>query len=198
MEDKKYNITRQDVINEAYDKCLTEMYAKSQPSANFKELCEKYAGTNEHIFERYYLSQEEFNYILNKYVDAYGLHDKRKEFIDLIIENLQGEYSVDNYVGPHTDEYGYHPGYRSYKTESPLKDYIGEDNANKVFEVLNERKNFYYTSLEETRFKSSIALGCSPNSNEDSVKEYWEKQGVDLKIDPRHNDYNFFWEEENL
>ena len=33
-----YNINREDIIEEAYMKCMTEMYAKAQPSANFSEL----------------------------------------------------------------------------------------------------------------------------------------------------------------
>ena len=64
-------LNRDNIIQRAVQECLEEMYAKAQPSANYKELIEKVKSgeiedSNENpVYNRYYLSQEEFEYIRN-------------------------------------------------------------------------------------------------------------------------------------
>ena len=60
MPKKKFNIDRSSVIEQAILECLTEMYAKAQPSADFNELMKLYKGTNKPFYQWYYLSEEEF------------------------------------------------------------------------------------------------------------------------------------------
>ena len=67
MPKKKFNINRSFILEQAVLECLTEMYAKAQPSADFNELMKLYKGTNKPFYQWYYLSEEEFKYILNKY-----------------------------------------------------------------------------------------------------------------------------------
>ena len=73
-----------------------------------------------------------------------------------------------------------------------LKDKIGEDAVNKVFEVLKERNNFYKTNIEKERFCTTIALGCSPTSNVKTVLEHWGN----IEIKPRHLTEDEFWTED--
>ena len=63
MSKKNFKINRSSVIEQAVLECLTEMYAKAQPSADFNKLMYTYKGTNVPFFEWYYLSFEEFKYI---------------------------------------------------------------------------------------------------------------------------------------
>ena len=70
-------LDRDNIIQRAVHECLEEMYAKAQPSANYKELIEKVKSgkiedSHENpVYNRHYLSQEEFEYIKNKYIEAY-------------------------------------------------------------------------------------------------------------------------------
>ena len=60
-------LDRDEIIGRAYDDCMSEMYAKAQPSADFKQLVEdvksgKIIDSNENpVYNRYYLSYEEFH-----------------------------------------------------------------------------------------------------------------------------------------
>ena len=53
-------------------------------------------------------------------------------------------------------------------------------------------KEFYRFNREENSFSTSIALGASPTSNPESVKEYWKSQGIDIEIEERNP--LLFWE----
>ena len=66
------------ILNEAIEACLCEMYRYSQPSADYdklKEEAKEYPEEEKEFptFKRYYLSTEQFKYILNKYAKAYHL-----------------------------------------------------------------------------------------------------------------------------
>jgi hypothetical protein len=54
--------------------------------------------------------------------------------------------------------------------------------SHKVIQYIEDCQNFYRFDREEQGFDSSIALGCSPTSNKEVVKEYWKKQGVEVNI----------------
>lgn len=192
MPKKKFNIDRSSIIEQAILECLTEMYAKAQPSADFNELIKLYKGTNKPFYQWYYLSEEEFKYILNKYLEAYKIKDKRQDYLDLIIDDLKNGYYVNVYKNAWTDEYGFHPGYKDYKEEKSLIKKIGEDTANKVFDILEERNHYYKVNLEENKFTSTIAFGCSPTSNVKTVLEHWGN----IEIKPRHLTEDEFWEED--
>ena len=192
MSKKNFKIDRSSVIEQAILECLTEMYAKAQPSADFNKLMELYKGTNKPFYQWYYLSEEEFHYILNKYLEAYKIKDNRQDYLDLIIDNLKNGYYVNVYKKAWTDEYGFHPSYKDYKEEKSLIEKIGEDTANEVFDILKERNNYYKVNLEENKFTFTIALGCSPTSNAKTVLEHWG----DIEINPRHLTEDEFWAEE--
>ena len=192
MQNKKFNIDRSSVIEQAILECLTEMYAKAQPSTDFNELMKLYKGTNKPFYQWYYLSEEEFKYILNKYLEAYKIKDNRQDYLDLIIDDLKNGYYINVYKKAWTDKYGFHPGYKDYKEEKSLIEKIGEDTANEVFDILKERNNYYKVNLEENKFTFTIALGCSPTSNAKTVLEHWGN----IEIKPRHLTEDEFWEED--
>ena len=76
---KFFRLTRNDVIKKAYDECLTEMYAKAQPPLDYMDTVRRIKKGEEvetkldPLYQRHYLSQDEFHYILNKYIEAYGM-----------------------------------------------------------------------------------------------------------------------------
>ena len=204
-----YNINREDIIDEAYMKCMTEMYAKAQPSANFSELLDGVKNGTivdtpyDKVFERYYLSYEEFHYILKKYIDVYGMTEKWSDYLDTVERYFTGDGRKDIWIAEKTDEDGYrHPGYRSSEVVPHIKDtihnilnqYINDNNSQEILDKITKEvlsyvencKNYYRYDREEHNFSARVALGCSPTSNKDSVTEYWKKQGVDVEIVERN------------
>ena len=71
---------------------------------------------------------------------------------------------------------------------------LSEDITKIVMESISNCKDFYRFDREESSFSAGIALGASPTSNPDSVKEYWKSQGVDINIEERNP--LLFWEKD--
>lgn len=210
-------LDRQKILDEAYERCMEEMYLKAQPSVSYKQLVQdlkdgKIEDTPKNpIYNRYYLSQEEFKYILNKYIKAYRIQEEWTSNIELLEKYLTEGGTKDKYIAAHTDEYGYHPGYRGYDTVKPIKKQIEDfiehtalnyakgflsGNINKiVMNTIKDCKEFYRFDRECSSFSASIALGASPTSNPESVKEYWKSKGVDIEIEERNP--LLFWERDN-
>ena len=208
-------IDRNKILDEAFERCMEEMYLRSQPSASYKELVEGVKnGTIEDskanpIYNRYYLSHEEFKYVLDKYIKAYRIQEEWHSNIELLEKYLNGGGTKDKWIPERVDEDGFkHPGYRGYEAVPPiktqisevLKKYVGETNCeevrdeitNSIMNTIINCKEFYRFDREESSFSASIALGASPTSNPDSVKEYWKSQGVDIEIEERNP--LLFWE----
>ena len=209
-------LNRDKILDEAFERCMEEMYLRAQPSVSYKELVEGVKnGTIEDsktnpIYDRYYLSHEEFKYILDKYIKAYRIQEEWHSNIELLEKYLTEGGTKDKYIKAHTDEDGnYHPGYRGYEKVPSLKNQIidflkrnvtadyditqlGEDITKIAMDNINDCKEFYRFNREENSFSTSIALGASPTSNPDSVKEYWKSQGIDIEIEERNP--LLFWE----
>ena len=168
------------IMQEAIIRCYREMYRKAQPRGNFDELRRKVKNgeipKDTRIYERYYLPQKEYEYIVNKYVKAYGFSKQWDSDVDLILSNLKD--------GAYYETYDESCSRTSGKTK-PLKNIIGEKNANKVIEIIENLKMFYAFDRKESIFRASVALGCSPTSNPNTVKEYWKSQGVDIEINEK-------------
>ena len=205
-------LDRQEIMERAYDECLTEMYAKSQPSVDYHQLIEDARngkiGKDERVYERYYLSQEEFLHIRDKYVKAYGMEATWKSNIELLEQYLTEGGNKDKYIEAHTDEYGYHPGHRGYEKVDSIKkqfnailaDYnlYNENMLNKLYDCLmntiKDCKEYYRFDREESDFNYSVGLGPSPCSNIDTVKEYWKEQGID--VDPVEPNPYLIWQKD--
>ena len=93
----KTMLDRNDILSKAYMECMTEMYAKAQPSVDFIKLNEDLKNgiitesNADPIHDRYYLSQEEFHYILNKYCNAYGMTESWKNNMETVTRYFSGE-----------------------------------------------------------------------------------------------------------
>ena len=87
LENKLYvMINKEKILEEAIKNCMREMYKKAQPSEDWDHIVYKYQSgeisKDEIVYDRYYLSQEEFTYILNKYLHAYRLEDRWPEYVE--------------------------------------------------------------------------------------------------------------------
>lgn len=126
-------LDRQKVLSKACHDCYREMYAKSQPPGDYDEYVRQYrAGQlrdddKDRVYNRHYLSKEEYEYIMEKYIDAYGMREKWSEYVDMVKAYFDKDAIKDKYIEETTDEYGdYHPGYRGYEHLPHFKAVISE------------------------------------------------------------------------
>lgn len=208
-------ISRTDVMARAYTECLNEMYFKSQPSASYDGYIEKLRNgeinLEDKIYERHYLADEEYRYILDKYVDAYGMNYKWRNYVDTVIDYLNDGATCDKWIEDECDEDGnlVSPGHRGYdklpsiakiftdiikeeKEKGTNDDKLGETLLDAVKKRIEMCRDFYRFDREESDFRCSIALGASPTTNKNTVKEYWKEHGVDVDI--KEHDLDHLWE----
>ena len=160
-------MTRDNVISDAIEKCLKELYTLAVPSVTWEEFekeCIEYSEKykkweserkeNENKsrkecigpapYEFYYLPREIMKDICDSYVYAYKL-DNQQELLDTIetLKNYCKKPIVDKYVNDWTDETGFHhPGYR---------DYDHPDNLEKeIFSILKENSNYWKSAIGES------------------------------------------------
>ena len=204
-------LDREEVLCKAYEDCIREMFAKAQPSADWDNIIEEYkAGKIDEkkdgpIYDRHYLSAEEFKYILDKYMKAYRIESEWKENVEVVEEYLNKGGHKDKYIDSWEDEHGHHPGYRSYEDVPPLKEHIekiiydeydgngeiaervAQDITNKVMELIATCKNYYSFNMDEQKFRNTLAMCATPTSNAETVKKWWkEHYDVDIEIE-EHN-----------
>ncbi len=209
-------LNRREILKKAVHDCMCEMYKKAQPSADLDQIIEDYKagkiGKDERVYERYYLSQEEFLYIRDKYKEAYRIKEEWKPNIEVLEKYLVEGGLKDKYIPEEVDEDGMrHPGYRSSEKVPPLKELIldimkdfdmseaaaevGEQIYDKVMETIKNCKDFYMFDREERDFDIGVALGASPTSNPGDVKKWWkENKALDIEIEERNP--LLFWEKE--
>ena len=210
-------IDRRGMLDRAYHECMSEMFAKAQPSANYDELLAGVAnGTiidndKNPVYRRYYLSYEEFHYILDKYKKMYNIESDWEFHMETIEKYFTGDGRKDVWIPDETDENGNikRTGYRSSESVPHIKDtirfklnsYLDDSNVlrditkditKEVLSYIDNCKNYYRFDREEQGFSASVALGCSPTSNKEQVIEYWATQGIDVEISDR-NPY-LFWD----
>jgi hypothetical protein len=186
--------TREDILEQACIECLTEMYAKAQPPLDFKQYYEDVKSgkiaQNDKVYERHYLSSEEINYIVNKYINLYAIDNQWVEHSDLIFKYLkEGGIKVV-----------YENNKREYVNQDPLHNVIKqvlvdhdvldtellEDLINSVFNIIINCKLFYKLDKELQSFKNTIYLGASPCSNKESVIQYWADKNININIEDRN------------
>lgn len=200
-------INRDEILKEALHKCFVEMYRWSQPSIDIDELFKNgYKDSRESpLYEKHYLSQKNFEYIRQTYMDAYGIKDNWDDTFEILIKQLKEGGIEDDYKPATKDK----PGYRDYKKVLPLEEVItcpGEMNT--IIDYIKKCQNFFKGHSRETnQFSCSVALGGSPTSNAKEVEEYWHNNGrpdfviKDYKIEDiiwgsEENDYGPLTEEE--
>ena len=200
-------VTRENILDKAYHDCMCEMYKKAQPSADFDQLIKDVNdgkiedGPHNPVYNRYYLSFDEFEYIRDKYIDAYGIREKWTDYLNVVKRYFNGDGRKDVYINETIDEDGFkHRGYRSSESVLHIRDAVNEilkdkidDSttisdkiANIVNEYITNCQNYYRFDREESSFSCSVSLGCSPTCCAKSVIEYWKNNGVDIKIEERN------------
>lgn len=212
-------LDREEVLVQAVKDCYREMFAKAQPAADWDNLNVEYKEgkideeKDGPVYNRHYLSMEEYMYILNKYLEAYRIKGEWKDDIEVLEEYLNQGGSKDKYIEAHTDENGdYHPGYRGYEEVPPLKnmilkemyDWLDDENqcngaaeniTKIVMDIIATCKNFYSFNMDEQKFRNTLAMGATPTSNAETVKKWWkEHYDVDIEIEERNP--LLFWEKE--
>jgi hypothetical protein len=208
-------LDRAKVLRKAYEDCMREMYAKSQPVGDYDEYVRQYqtgelTDDDERVYNRHYLSREEYDYILDKYVDAYGMKEKWSDYVDTVKEYFGDDAPNDKYIEAYVDENGnHHSGYTGYEKLPNFKNVVSDilsnnsDNSNedisqKIYDAVMNRietcKRFYRFDREESGFHVNIGFGASPTFNKEVVKKYWKEHGVDVEIEDR--DPNRFWEKD--
>jgi len=215
-------LDRELVLSKAVEDCYREMFAKAQPAADWDNLIQEYkAGKIDEekdgpVYNRHYLSMEEYIYILDKYLDAYHVKSEWNDHIDILKEYLIKGGSKDKYIKEHTDENGnYHPGYRGYEKVAPMYDHIKEILFNefgenwheildkkahqitdKIIELINTCQDFYRFNMDECKFRNTLAMGATPTSNAETVKKWWKDHyNEDIEIEERNP--LLFWEYDN-
>lgn len=203
-------INREEVLSKAYNECIREMFAKAQPAADYDNLIEEYrtGKINEDkdgpVYNRHYLSQEEYVYILNKYLDAYNIKSEWQDHADVIIDYLEKGGYTDKYITNVDKETGIETHSREAENVPPLKDHIleimnefdssevtkevGEKIYDKTMELISMCKNFYKFNMDETKFRNTLALfSATPTSNKETVKKWWKDHyDVDIEIEERN------------
>ena len=137
-------ITRRDVLADAINKCIRELYSLAQPEVNYDDFVEEnkiylekekeyyslpkdnrpsyheYMGPKPYEF--YYLPRKIFKEIADSYVDAYKL-DEKQELLDTIqiLKKYCEEPIVDKWIEGDDDE----PGHREYEYSDNLEKEVG-------------------------------------------------------------------------
>lgn len=177
-------LTDKQFRDERLVRCLDEMYQASQPPISWKELLEKQKQhPTEQIFNQHYLSQEESNYIIDKYIDLYNLKDPFKDYCDLLIRDLDG-CNKSIYV----EGDGNKPGYRSYEKVPSLAESIGKENLQKVKNFIEMRKYFYRFNGAAENFRFNI-WNMAPCTNKEIVINYYLSKGTPINITETPKEY---------
>lgn len=176
-------ITRDDILNQAYQECIVELFKWSQPSIDINELIKNgYKDDGEiPLYRQHYLSQSNFRIIQDRYMSAYGIIDTWDETFDTIKNQLLNGGIEDDYKKGTLEK----PAYRDYKKVLPLKEVISNPkDIDTVIEYIEKCQNFFKGHCMETnRFNMSTCLGCSPTTNPKEVEIYWQHNGrPDFKI----------------
>ena len=210
-------LTRDEILSKAVHDCMREMYAKAQPEADWDNILEEYRTgkltKDDRVYERHYLSMDEFLYICDKYKEAYNIKKTWVPNLEFLEELLTEGGLKDKYNPDWTDKYGiHHPGYRSAEHVKPIKEQIidvlkenhvsdvAEEEAQKITDIImntiKNYKDFYKFDREEDSFNISTSLGASPCSNAETVKKWWkDNYNQDIEIEERNP--KLFWYRDN-
>lgn len=212
-------ITRRDVLSQAVDACMKELYSYAYPHIEWDDflLENKIYNANKKEgpapFEFYYLPKEIMKDICDSYIFAYQI-DSQQELLNTIsiLKDYCENPIVDKHISEYTDENGdYHPGYRDYdhpdNLEKEIYKYLDSnftgaefENAeilqDKFFEFLDMAGNFYKWNADLNSFNMSIYLGASPNTSKEEVIENWKKyRNKDIEIDDEQIKKEYYGED---
>ena len=150
-------INRKDLLNRSVKECLTEMYRQATPSADFS----KY-GTDPDFYKHYYLSNKKYKEIIDQFMRIYRLNSF-EESVNYLTYCIKMEYKELRAENIKVIE------------ESSIKE---EPLLNLIQEIYNK----YEWKGEESWFRMEV-MRISPNSNKETVIEYWKNNGKNINID---------------
>lgn len=175
--------TRKNVLGQAIDECVAEMFKWAQPSIDINELIKNGFKDDEKmpLYQKHYLSSNNFQFIKDSFMSAYGVTDDWDDTFDTIYRQLTEGGIEDDYKPKEGDR----PGYRDYKKVDPLKEHLKTpEDFDTIIEYIKKVQKFFKGHCRESNsFSMTVCLGCSPTSNPKEVEEYWKANGrPDFKI----------------
>ena len=190
-------ITRRDVIADAADKCMKELYSLAQPTITWEDFIKENKEFIKREEEYYKLPKEVLKEIVDNYIYAYEI-DEHQNLLDTI--DLLKKYCDDPIEEFYHPGEGESPGYRDYRHPdnlvtcliSELKEYASSDISEEIvykakdlfFKFLDMAGKFYNSHWWLNSFNTTVYLGASPNSNKEAVIENWKKyRNKDIEID---------------
>lgn len=172
MEEYGHCISRSKVIKEAVYNMIREMYFRAQPPIDFKFYEEAYKNRildakKDHYYDWHYLPEKVQTQIVDDYLEAYGANDQFKKWCKFLMENFKegGHRTV------YKDIFGDGKPTRTGEETEKLDELIGEENAEKVYKLMEDFMEFYRTDMDEMSIRCGI-FHC-PTSNPKSVIEKW-------------------------
>lgn len=144
--------TREEVLVQAYEECLRDLYLNSEPPIDIKELIDSgfKDDENDPLRNKHFIDKETFTEIVEDTKYAYGIIDHFHDNLELIKSDLKNGPTV------RTSKY-------EYTALKPLKEEIGEEAYNKVMEYIDAIYNYYRKDYDVSKFDFSIFLGASPS-----------------------------------
>ena len=145
--------SRDELLIEAYDGCLRELYLNSEPPIDLNDLIEEGFVDDEKnpLRAKHLIEDEVMEDIIEDFMYSYGIRDSFHDNLEIIKHDLEH--------GPFLRESKY-----SMIQLPSLKEEIGEEHYNTVMEYLDTMAKFYRHDREWTSFRTSIHLGASPNT----------------------------------
>lgn len=169
-------ITRDEVLVEAVNKCLQELYSNVQPKVTWTDFIQEnreYVEGTPLPCEFYYIPKKLMEEIVSDYVYAYDLNPKLKDTINILIDYLKEPINI-----------GYENNTRKYVTGESIVNRIGEDAFNMVVKYLTDAGDFYRWDADLQKFYHNIYLGASPSTSKEQVINNWKKyRNKDITID---------------
>ncbi len=184
-------ITRDKVISKAAHDMICEMYRRAQPSVDFDMYLECFKqGILDPdkcpIHNWHYLPMKVQVQIVEDYLKAYGASDQFKKWAEFLLDNFKngGHRTV------YKDIFNTGEKVRTGEETEKLPELIGDENAEKVYKLIEDYLGFYRTNMDEHSIRGAI-MEC-PTSNPEEVIKKW---GPELKIDDSvymgYDDRNF-------
>lgn len=163
--------TRREVLEQAYNECLFEMYRRAQPSVNLQEYIDKIESgelsKDSRIYEWHYLPNEVMKQIFDDCVHAYSAEDHFRKTLEFLLE----DFKEGGYRTVFKDVFNTGEQTRTAEKTETLPELIGEENAEKVYALINDFLGFYHTNTEYFMLVGLIMQ--APTSNREVVEKKW-------------------------
>lgn len=181
-------ITRTKVLDEAIEQMIREMYLRAQPPVDIDFYSECYKKKildpeKDKCYEWHYLPEKVQRKIVEDYLEAYGANDQFKKNCEWLLEMFKngGHRTVFK------DIFGTGEKVRTGEATETLDKIIGKENAEKVYDLINDFLHFYRTNNDEMRVRGAI-FSC-PTSNPKTVIEHWgDEVIIDNSVYKGYND----------